>query len=122
MVSFSLQQVTAIVDGPAYQVTNRVVAAEGSDRNTFVYSAASQKFSHYATAGDMQTLPNSYPMAQALGAMFYRLDSVVRTWPSVAEMNTDLAETVRRIQALVDELTQVNASITIDRTLLIQGA
>lgn len=122
MVSFSLQQVTAIVDGPAYQVTNRVVAAEGSDLGAFVYSAASQKFSHYATASDMQTLPISYPMAQALGAMFYRLDNVVRTWPSVAEMNVDLAETVRRVQFLADELSQASTSITVDRTLLIQGA
>lgn len=122
MVSYTLRQVTAVVDGPAYKVTNQVTAATNSDVNTFVYNAASQKFSHYATAADMQTRPIGYPMAQALGAEFYRLDSVVRTWPSVAEMNNDLSETLRRIQFLADELNQANGSLIIDRTTVIQGA
>lgn len=122
MVSYTLRQVTAIVDGPAYKVTNQVTAATDSDVNTFVYNAASQKFSHCATAADMLSYPIGYPVAQVLGATFYRLDSVVRTWPTVAEMNNDLAETVRRTQALADELNQMNRSFIIDRTTVIQGA
>jgi hypothetical protein len=121
VVSYTLHQVTAIMDGPAYKVTNQITAATDSDVNAFVYNAARQKFSHYATAGDMQTLPVGYPMAQALGSAFYRLDSVVRTWPSVGEMNNDLSETVRRIQFLADELNQANGSGII-RTIVIQGA
>lgn len=122
MVSYTLRQVTAIIDGPAYQVTNQVTAATDSDVNTFVYSAASQKFSHYATAADMLQLPVGYPNAQLLGAEFYRLDNVVRAWASVSEMNNDIAQTMRRIQSLADELNQVNGSLIIDRTTVIQGA
>lgn len=122
MVSFTLRQVTDIVDGPAYKVTNQVVAATDTDVYAFVYNAASQKFSHYAIAADMQQWPTSLALAQVMGTQFYRLDSVVRTWPSVEEMNNDLAETVRRVQALADELNQVNGSLIIDRTTVIQGA
>jgi hypothetical protein len=122
VVSFTLRQVTAIVDGPAYKVTNQVVSATDSDVYAFVFNAASQKFSHYATAADMQQWPTSLALAQVTNAEFYRLDTVVRTWPSVEEMNDDLADTVRRIQRLADELNQVNGSLTIDRTTVIQGA
>jgi hypothetical protein len=122
VVSFTLRQVTDIVDGPAYKVTNQVVAATDADVYAFVYNAASQKFSHYATAADMQQWPTSLALAQVSNIAFYRLDTVERTWATVGEMNDDLAETVRRIQALADELNQVNGSLTIDRTTVIQGA
>lgn len=122
MVSYTLRQVTAIVDGPAYKVTNQVTAATDSDVNVFVYNATSQNFSHVALAADMLTLPVGYPMAQSLGAEFCRLDNVVRTWASAGELSNDLAETLRRVQALADELNQVNGSLIIDRTTVIQGA
>lgn len=122
MVSFSLRQVTSIVDGPAYQVTNQVTAATGADANAFVFDASSQKFSHYATAADYEQWPVSFELAQVMNLGFYRLASVTRTWKSVAEMNDDLSDTLRRVQALADELNDQQGSLIIDRTTLIQGA
>lgn len=122
MVTFTLRQVTSILDGPLYQVASQVTQAVDADVNAFVYNAASQKFSHYATAADVEKWPKSLALAQLSGAEFYRLDSVTRSWPTVGEMNDDLADTLRRVQALADELNQVNESIIIDRTIVVQGA
>jgi hypothetical protein len=122
VVSYTLRQVTAIVDGPAYKVTNQVLAATDADVYVFVYNAASQKFSHYALAADVEQWPTSPQIAQVTGAQFYRQNSVERVWASVQEMNADLDDTIRRVQALADELNAQRESLIIDRTTVIQGA
>lgn len=121
LVIFTLRQVTTIVDGPAYQVANQVDGAVGADTFVFVYAAASQKFSHYATAADMAQWPTSYTFALVQGTKFYRLAAVTRIWASVSEMNADLDDTLRRVQALADELNAQRGPLTIDRTTVIQG-
>lgn len=121
MVSFTLRQVTSIVDGPAYQVLNEVTAATNADVFVFVYDASSQKFSHYATAADVEQYPTSLALAQVMGQPFYRLASVTRTWTSVSDMNDDLSDTMRRVQSLANELNAQQGSLIIDRTTVIQG-
>jgi adenosylcobinamide amidohydrolase len=122
VVTFTLHQVTAIVDGPAYQVTNEVVAATDADTATYVFKTLNQQYSHYATAADMSQWPNSYEVAQLTGAAFYRLPRLIRTWDTVVAMNADLADSIRRLQSLADELNAQHGALVIDRTLVVQGA
>ena len=70
MVTFTLHQVTAIADGPVYQVTNEVVAATDASPAVFVFKTLTQAFSHYAGAGDMEQWPDTYAVAQLTGAAF----------------------------------------------------
>jgi hypothetical protein len=122
VVTFTLHQVTAIVDGPTYQVTNEVVAATDASPATYVYKTVTQAFSHYAGASDMEQWPDSYEVAQLTGAAFYRLPSLIRTWDTVVRMNEDLATSLRRLQFLADELNAQQGALVIDRTTVVQGA
>lgn len=122
MVSFTLHQVTAIVDGPAYQVTNEVTAATSASPATYVYKTLTQAFSHYAAAADMEQWPDTYELAQLSGAAFYRLPRVIRTWDTVALMNTDLDMSLRRLQFLADEMNAQQGALVLDRTTVVQGA
>lgn len=101
-------------------VTNEIVSAVGADTFVFVYSAATQAFSHYAVAADME-LPTSYELAQVTGAKFYRLAKLTRTWDTVNGMTVDLSDTMRRVQSLADELNALVGPLTIDRTTTIIG-
>jgi hypothetical protein len=122
VVTFTLHQVTAIIDGPVYQVTNEVTAATNASTATYVYKTLSQEFSHYAGAGDMEQWPDSLELAQLSGAGFYRLSHVIRTWHTVARMNEDLAMSLRRLQFLADELSAQQGALVLDRTTIVQGA
>lgn len=122
MVTFTLHQVTAIVTGPAYSVTNEVTMATDASLAAYVFQTDTQTFSHYATAADIETWPDSLTSATFSGAAFYRLSSVTRTWETVVEMNTDLATSIQRLQSLADELNAQQGALTIDRTTVIQGA
>lgn len=119
MVTFTLHQVTAVVEGNAYRVTNEVTQAVDASTATYVYRTDSQKFSHYASAADMAQWPDSLEVAQLSGAGFYRLPSVVRTWETISQMNQDLATSIRRLQSLADELNAGYAQLTLDRTIVI---
>jgi hypothetical protein len=121
VVTFTLHQVTAIVDGNAYRVTNEVTAAVDASTATYVYQTANQKFSHYASAADMAQWPDTLALAQLSGAGFYRLPCVVRTWETVSQMNLDLSTSIRRLQSLADELNAGIAQLTLDRTIVIEG-
>lgn len=121
MVTFTLHQVTAIVEGPAYRVTNEVTMAQGASPATYVFKTLTQEFCHYAVAADMTQWPDSYDVARLLGAAFYRLPLVARTWHTVALMNQDLAMSLQRLQFLADELNAQQGSLTIDRTTTVQG-
>jgi hypothetical protein len=122
VVSFTLHQVTAIVDGPAYQVTNEVTAATDASTATYVFKTSTKVFNHYAGASDMVQWPDSYEKATLSGAAFYRLPSVVRTWDTVVLMNADLAMSLQRLQFLADELNAQQDALVIDRTIVVQGA
>lgn len=125
MVSFTLRQVTSIVDGaagPTYRVVNQVTETLGAGPGVFVYAVATKAFSHYATAGDVELWPDSLEEAQVRNLAFYRLDSVSRVWASISEMNEDLDTTSRRVQMLANELTARRQAIVIDRSTVIQGS
>jgi hypothetical protein len=121
VVTFTLRQVTAVVDGNAYRVTNEVTAAVDASTATYVYRTDNQTFSHYASAADMAQWPDSLALAQLSGAGFYRLPCVVRTWDTISKMNADLVMSIRRLQSLADELNVGLAQLTLDRTLVIEG-
>lgn len=121
MVSFTLRQVTAIVDGPAYQVSSTVEAATNASPAVFVYAAIDQAFSHYAAVADMDQWPDTYEIAVVTGALFYRLPTLVRTWDTVAEMERDLADTLRRVRTLQADMTARVGDLVIDRTTVIAG-
>ncbi len=121
MTTFSLRQVTSIVDGNKYQVSNEVTAATDADTATYVYKTANQEFSNYASAADMQQWPIGYEQAQVLNVLFYRLPALIRTWDTVPEMNDDLDTSVRRLQSLADEMNALRGDIVIDRTTVITG-
>lgn len=122
MVSFTLHQLTSIVDGPQYQVLNEVVAATDASPAVYVYETATQKFNHYAAAADMEQWPDSLEKAQVTSMAFYRLPAVTRTWDTVARMNADLDMSIRRLQSLTDELTAQRGSLVVDRTTVITGS
>jgi len=121
VVSFTLRQVTSIED-TVYRVINTVTAAEGASPAVYVYKTVSQTYSHYAAAADMEIWPDSYTTAQLLGVTFYRLATLSRTWPTVRERNADLTESVRRLQALADELNAQQGTLVLDRTTVVVGA
>ena len=122
MVSFTLRQVTTIVDGPKYQVVNEVTAAVDASTATYVFKTVNQEFSNYASAADMGRWPDSYEKAQVMGALFYRLPRLTRTWDTVEQMNADLDMSIRRLQFLADELTAQNGALEIDRTTTVVGS
>lgn len=125
MASFSLRQVTSFVDqantAPLYRVANEVTASVGASLNVFVYSAATQKFDHYASAADMEQWPATYEEAVINNLAFYRASSVTRDWETIEGMYEDLDYTLQRIQSLANELTKQRGVITIDRTTQIEG-
>lgn len=122
MITFTLHQSTAICDGPQYKVTNEVTLAEGASTAVYVYATSTKKFSHYASASDMERWPDSYDLAFLAGKDYYRDSRVVRYWKKVGEMNTDLDTSLRRLQSLADELNAQRSSLVIDRTTVVRGA
>ena len=126
MVSFTLRQITSIVDqdaeAPLYGVQNQVTEATGASAAVFVYKTTTQAFEHYATAGDMDKWPDNFEEANSSNLAFYRLDSVMRTWASLTEMYEDLDMTTRRVRFLANELSQQQGEIIIDRSTVIEGA
>lgn len=121
MVTFTLRQLTDIVDGNKYQVSNEVTASTDASKAVYVYKTANQQFSNYASAADMEQWPESLEQAQVLGKAFYRLPRVVRTWDTLSQMNLDLDDSMRRLQSLADELTAQRGAIVIDRTTVVAG-
>jgi hypothetical protein len=121
VVTFTLRQLTSIVDGTKYQVSNEVTAATETSPAVYVYKTVNQQFSNYASAADMNQWPEGYEQAQVLGKAFYRLPQVIRTWDTLSQMNTDLDESIRRLQSLADELTAQRGAIVIDRTTVVAG-
>lgn len=121
MITFSLHQATEIVTGSTYQVTNRVVMAEGASSAVYVYKTLTQEFSHYAAAVDMERYPDTYEVATVTAAPFYRLPVVVRTWDTVAMMDQDLTVSLRRLQYLADELNTYQGALVIDRTTVVRS-
>lgn len=122
MVSFTLRQVTRIVNNDEYEVVNEVTSAVDASTATYVFKTANQEFSNYASAADMANWPDSYEQAQVLGKLFYRLPRVTRTWDTLELMNADLDMSIRRLQFLADELTAQRGTIEIDRTTTIAGS
>lgn len=54
----------------------------------------------------MLNYPRDSSAAQATGQAFYRRDCLTRAWDTVADMQQDAAETVRRLRALANALAQ----------------
>lgn len=121
MVSFTLRQVTRIVNNEQYEVANEVTAATDASPAVYVFKTVNQAFSNYASAADMASWPDSYEEAQVLGKLFYRLPRLTRVWDTLSQMNEDLDMSIRRLQFLSDELTAQRGTIEIDRTASIVG-
>jgi hypothetical protein len=119
VVSFTLNQLTSIVGGPRYQVTNQVTAATDADLSVYVFETSTQRFNHYAAAADMELFPNSYEQALLLGIAFYRLPIITRTWDTVQRMYADLDMSLRRLQSLADELNAQRGDLVINRTTVV---
>lgn len=119
VVTYQLRQQTSVQDGPLYRVNNSITEAVGSSPAVFVYKTDTLAFDHYATVADLETWPDSYDQAIVLGAGFYRLSSVQRDWPTIQRMNEDLGLTVARVTGLAKQLSAVQGSVTIDRTVTI---
>ena len=126
MVSFLLRQVTSLVDqagkAPLYRVINQVTESTGASAAVFAYKTATKVFDHYANAGEMEQLPDSYEEAVVRGVAFYRLNSVSRDWETVAQMYADIDATMRRVRSLAKDLTQQQGAIVMDRSTSIVGA
>lgn len=126
MVSFSLRQVTSLVDqanaAPKYRVVNQVEISTGASTCVFVYKTASKAFEHYASAADMERWPDSFEEAQVRGLAFYRVNSVSRDWETLGDMQDDLDESMTRVRSLARELTAQHGTVVIDRTTMIEGA
>lgn len=114
-VTFTLRQVTSVVDGPLYRVVNTASVA------AFVYKTLTNAFSHYATAVDVELYPESAAEAVATSKAFYRLPTLIRDWATATEMITDVGLTLDRVQLLSNDLTALNTSVTMDRTTVITG-
>jgi hypothetical protein len=121
VVSFTLNQVTSIVNEVQYQVVNTVTAAVGASPAVYVFETTTQRFVRYASAGDMEQYPDSLELAQVLGFPFYRLPTVTRTWETVQLMNADLATSLYRLQSLADQLNAQQGSLIVDRTTTVVG-
>ena len=119
--TIQLHQVTSILDGPLYRVKSDVLSASGIDKSVFVYKTITQAFDHYAVAADMELYPNTYAEAVQTGAMFYRLASVQRDWPTTLLMRSDVEITQARIQALLNSVVVIDGSLTTDVTLTLSA-
>lgn len=124
MISFTLRQVTSVVDqpgaSPLYRVTSQVTAASGASPSIFVYKVVEIAYDHVAGAADMARWPDNREAAIAAGAGFFRLDTVARAWPLLSEMRADQAEIQRRTRSLARELADQRASAETDETTLIE--
>lgn len=118
-VSFSLRQITSVVDGPLYRVNNEVSTAVGASPAVFVFKTLTQAFDHYATVADLEAYPATYAEAAADGLAFYRQAAVVRDWETVALREDDLAMTRSRLQFLANELNALQDSLATDTTTVI---
>lgn len=118
-VTFTLHQVTQVLDGPLYRASNEVTMATESDVNVFVFATATKVFDHYANPSEMANTPIGWDAANVAGSSFYRQSSVVRDWNTAAEMQTDLTTTQARLAALAEDLTTLNGQLTIDQTIVI---
>lgn len=122
VVVFTLRQITSVLDGPIYRVRNEVTAAENASTSVFVYRTSTAEFDHYASARDMTLWPDSRAAAQTAGLEYYRQTFVQRDWESVTELVSDVNLSWERVQLLASELTEEAGLLTIDRTLVLEGA
>ena len=123
-VSLTLHQtaVPATVSGGAtYTVTNEITASVGISPAVFVFKTDTGVFDHYATPPDMEALPASQAEAVAAGLPFYRQPGVTRVWTTISAMEEDLALTQTRLNGLVRETSQIQGSLTIDRSVVLQA-
>lgn len=123
-VSLTLRQTvatTVVSGGATYQVTNAVTTSTGIDPAVFVFKTDTQAFDHYATAPDMDALPDTWEAAVAAGLGFYRQSSVSRTWTTISAMNDDLSITKARLGALAREVSQLQGAIVSDQTVVISA-
>lgn len=118
-VTFTLHQVTQVLDGPLYRASNEVTAATEADPNVFVFATATKVFDHYANPAEMANTPIGWDAASVANSPFYRQASVVRDWETAAEMQTDLTTTQARLTALAEDLTTLNGQLTVDQTIII---
>jgi hypothetical protein len=118
-VSFSLRQITSVVDGPLYRVNNEVSTAVGASPAVFVFKTLTQTFSHYATVADLENYPDTYAQAASDDTAFYRQTSVTRDWETVELREADIALTKTRLQFLANELNTLQASLASDTTTVI---
>jgi len=123
-VSLTLRQTvqtSAISGGATYAVTNTVTDSTGIAPAVFAYKTDSKAFDHYATAPEMDSLPDSWEAAVTSGAPFYRQVSVTRTWTTISAMNDDLLITKARLSGLARETSQIQGAIVTDLTTVISA-
>jgi hypothetical protein len=123
-VSLTLHQTTTVTPaagGASYQATSVVEASFGIDKAVFVFRADTQRFDHYATPADLETVPTSRDLALAERLPFYRQDSLTRVWPTLGLMQDDVAVTLSRLNGLVREVSRSLGPAVINVTTVIEA-
>ena len=68
----------------AYKIKATVASAEGVSYKLFVYKTVDQSFSHPATVLDVETYPDALTTAQTNNMLFYRTNTVEKTFTTHA--------------------------------------
>jgi hypothetical protein len=96
-------QTVSSPDGVLYRVNIEVLTAGGIDKNVFVYRVADDTFMHPATPYDLLNFPVGRAAAVAAGAEFYRMSTVVRTFPTSRSVAETITVHKSRLRLLVKQ-------------------
>lgn len=106
-VTLTRTQSRALVEGPAYQVTDTCTVANSFDTAIYVFRLADDAFSQLASVRDMLTVPVGKAAAQTAKAGFYRLSSVTKSFATVLEAQAFVDQLAVKAQILCNEYRRV---------------
>jgi hypothetical protein len=81
----SLVAPTTPSGAPTYKVKATVASASGVSYKLFVYKTVDQSFSHPASVLDVETYPDELTTAQTGNALFYRTNTMEKTFATQTE-------------------------------------
>lgn len=107
-VSITVDQTNQVIDEGAgvvsYAVSFEITASEGIPLALFVYSTETQAYEHPATINALESYPDTYEEAVALGIDYYRQASVTRSYTLLTDAINFSNVTRSRLQTIVTAL------------------
>lgn len=115
--SLEVKITKALVEPGVFSAEFEVLSATGIDPAVFVYSAASEMFSHVAKLFDMATFPDTLTP----GVPFYRQPTVTQTRNKVLDATAFVSYTQERLQSLLNTYEQGAIDYPSEETITLEG-